>query len=384
MKQNQDRIFSIGKHTYGTQNIDVYYWGEGTHVEIGAFCSMSGYILLYLGGNHRTDWATTFPFGHTSKETFTSVSGKGHPTTKGNVIIGNDVWIGTSVTIMSGVKIGDGACIATNSVVTKDVPPYTIVGGNPAKIIKQRFTDAQIAALLELQWWELDDKTINEIAPLLCSPDVDALISRLREIRGVETTTKLTPHVIRLNKETINSIDLQPLHKFLVGSVARQYFLEQAGVEHYKLLGYLSTLFSGVQLVDVGTYQAASAVALAHNPDNKVLSYDIDQSTVWFQAQLPNIEYRLTNILFGQDTVLINTPLIFLDTAHTGEFEKLFYDKLCSVGYKGILVADDIHLNDPMKAWWASIQQPKYDVTKYGHHSGTGVVLFGNQEIICE
>jgi acetyltransferase-like isoleucine patch superfamily enzyme len=95
MGQNQNRIFTVGKHTYGHQNIDVYYWGEGTHCEIGAFCSISGYILLYLGGNHRTDWVTTFPFGHTSKETFTSVNGAGHPTTKGNVIIGNDVWIGT-------------------------------------------------------------------------------------------------------------------------------------------------------------------------------------------------------------------------------------------------------------------------------------------------
>jgi acetyltransferase-like isoleucine patch superfamily enzyme len=97
--QNQDRIRNVGKHTYGTHNIEIYYWGEGTWLDIGSFCSISGHITVYLGGNHRTDWATTYPFGHINQGIFNAFDGTGHPGTKGNVTIGNDVWIGTSVTI---------------------------------------------------------------------------------------------------------------------------------------------------------------------------------------------------------------------------------------------------------------------------------------------
>jgi acetyltransferase-like isoleucine patch superfamily enzyme len=167
--QNQDRIRSVGKYTYGQQNIDIYYWGEGTWLDIGSFCSISGYVHVYLGGNHRTDWATTYPFGHINQDSFPSFNGVGHPQTKGNVLIGNDVWIGTHVTIMSGITIGDGACIASNSVVTKDVEPYSITGGNPAKLIKKRFDDETINQLLELKWWELNDDHIDQMSPYLCS-----------------------------------------------------------------------------------------------------------------------------------------------------------------------------------------------------------------------
>ena len=387
MTQNQERIIKVGKHTYGAQNIDVYYWGEGTYAEIGAFCSISGYILLYLGGNHRTDWVSTFPFGHTSKETFTSVDGRGHPATKGNVIIGNDVWIGTQVTIMSGITIGDGACIASNAVVTKDVPPYTIVGGNPAKIIKQRFSDEKIADLLELKWWNLSDVQINEIAPLLASGFVEDLISKLKEIRGIKKdpiqsmlNNKVT---IILNKDRLNSIDLSPLHSQLLGSVAKQYFLEPSGIEHYKLLAYLSSLFEYKYLIDVGTYQCASALALSYNQKNKIISYDTTPQVSWFLTKTNNIEYKIANVLKDEIT-LRESPLIFLDTNHTGEFERLFFDTLCSIEFKGILVADDIHLNPAMEAWWASIKLKRYDITQYGHHSGTGIICFGNQEVILE
>ena len=177
--QNSNRIRSVGKHTYGSQNIEVYYWGEGTWLDIGNFCSISGHILVYLGGNHRTDWATTFPFGHIHQQTFDKFSGVGHPQTKGDVTIGNDVWIGTHVTIMSGITVGDGACIANNSVITKDVPPYTIVGGNPAKVIKQRFDDEIISQLLELKWWDLDDHYVNEFSPYLCSENFKEYLPEL-------------------------------------------------------------------------------------------------------------------------------------------------------------------------------------------------------------
>lgn len=182
MYQNSNRIRSVGKHTYGYQNIEVYYWGEGTWLDVGKFCSISGHILVYLGGNHRTDWATTYPFGHNVPFHQTNeklISGEGHPSTKGNVVIGNDVWIGTHVTIMSGVTIGDGACIANNSVITKDVEPYSIVGGNPAKVIKKRFDDETINSLLELSWWDLEDYYINQMTPYLCLPDFKEYLPEL-------------------------------------------------------------------------------------------------------------------------------------------------------------------------------------------------------------
>jgi predicted O-methyltransferase YrrM len=163
--------------------------------------------------------------------------------------------------------------------------------------------------------------------------------------------------------------------------VARQFFLEPAGAEHYKLLAYLSSLFECKVLIDVGTYQAASALALSYNQRNKVLSFDVNPQTAWFNTKTQNIEYIIADILKNQSQ-LNEAPLIFLDTNHTGEFEHLFYETLSDIGYNGILVADDIHLNPAMEEWWASIYRRKYDITKYGHHSGTGLICFGNQEVI--
>jgi acetyltransferase-like isoleucine patch superfamily enzyme len=186
--QNQDRIRSIGKYTYGHQNIEIYYWGEGTWLDIGSFCSISGYVHVYLGGNHRLDWATTYPFGHINQNIFDSFNGEGHPQTKGNVVIGNDVWIGTHVTIMSGVIIGDGATIANNSVITKDVEPYAVVGGNPAKFIKKRFDDETVNQLLELKWWELEDSHINQMSSYLCNSNFKEYLPEL--IKAKQEITK--------------------------------------------------------------------------------------------------------------------------------------------------------------------------------------------------
>jgi len=130
-----------------------------------------------LGGNHRTDWVTTYPFGHINQHIFNNFNGQGHPATKGDVVIGNDVWIGQNVTIMSGVTIGDGAIIANNSHVVRNVEPYSIVGGNPAKLIKYRFTKEQIEKLLEIKWWDWDDDKINRLSPLLCNENIDEFIN---------------------------------------------------------------------------------------------------------------------------------------------------------------------------------------------------------------
>ena len=176
-------LITIGKHTYGADSIKIQQWGEGAKLYVGKFCSVASKVEVMLGGNHRTDWVSTFPFGHMSKDTFTKCNGIGHPSTKGDVNIGNDVWIGDSATILSGVTIGDGVCIGTKSVVTKDVPPYTIVAGNPAKHIKKRFSGDIIVGLLEAKWWDLDDNIINHISPLLCSNDFEQLFDVINKIK---------------------------------------------------------------------------------------------------------------------------------------------------------------------------------------------------------
>lgn len=166
----------IGKYNYEINNIRIGYndTSSNNYFQIGNFCSIAVDCKIFLGGNHRTEWITTFPFGHVFEDQFPH-SKEGHPTSKGPVIIGNDVWIGYNSTIMSGITIGDGAVIAANSHVVRNVPPYAIVGGNPAQIIKYRFDEETINKLLEYKWWDLPDDKIKQIVPILCSSDVSKL-----------------------------------------------------------------------------------------------------------------------------------------------------------------------------------------------------------------
>jgi acetyltransferase-like isoleucine patch superfamily enzyme len=172
-------MLPFGKYSYG--NPKVIWESSGAKLHVGNFCSIAENVKIFLGGNHRIDWVTTYPFGHINQKPFNSFNGKGHPSTKGDVFIGNDVWIGTNVTIMSGVKIGDGVVIAANSHIVKDVEPYSLVGGNPEKHIKYRFTKEQIEKLLEIKWWNWDDAKINKFTPLLCNNNIDNFINTVNQ-----------------------------------------------------------------------------------------------------------------------------------------------------------------------------------------------------------
>ena len=172
-------MIKAGKYTYGVNNINIRSWGEDLDIEIGAFCSIAGNVSIFLGGNHNTDWVTTYPFGHIHTDIFNKYNGVGHPKPSKNVIIGNDVWIGGNSNIMSAVVIGDGAVIAANSHVVKEVAPYTIVGGNPAKYIRHRFDAEIIRKLLKLKWWDLPDEIINDLSPFLCSSNFEELFKEV-------------------------------------------------------------------------------------------------------------------------------------------------------------------------------------------------------------
>ena len=165
----------VGRHTYGHDKIIKFQWGEGAVLKIGAFCSVAENVKMFLGGDHQTSWTSTFPF-----DVKLGVGGKSVKT-NGDIIIGNDVWIGNGVTIMSGVTIGDGSVIAANSHVVKNVRPYTLVGGNPARHIKSRFSSSVIEKLMILKWWEFDDTQIKEMVDTLCSPPTIESIQKLIE-----------------------------------------------------------------------------------------------------------------------------------------------------------------------------------------------------------
>lgn len=143
------------------KNVKYHFDFVGDKLIIGKFCMIaSGVTFIMNGANHLTDAISTYPFAIFQNGWEGAMEGKTYPT-KGDTIVGNDVWIGYNATIMAGVKIGDGAIIATNSTVTKDVAPYSIVGGNPAKEIKKRFSEERIEQLLAMQWWDWEIEKIT-------------------------------------------------------------------------------------------------------------------------------------------------------------------------------------------------------------------------------
>jgi acetyltransferase-like isoleucine patch superfamily enzyme len=177
--ENNIELFEFNTGTYIDRDVDILSWSDKYRVRCGKYCSIGRNCSFFLDANHRYDWVTTSTTikGLVDYSIEKELSEKGHPICKGDIIIGNDVWIGATSKIMSGVKIGDGAVIAAGSVVTKDVEPYSIVGGNPAKHIKYRFTKEQINKLLQIKWWEWSETKIKDNANSLWNNDINLFIS---------------------------------------------------------------------------------------------------------------------------------------------------------------------------------------------------------------
>jgi virginiamycin A acetyltransferase len=173
----------VGDYTYyddpaGMQefeaNVLYHFDFIGDRLIIGKFCSIAtGVKFIMNGGNHRTDWLTNYPFPIFGGA-WTAATPEAWPN-KGDTIIGNDVWIGHGATLMPGVQVGDGAIIAAQAVVTSNVDPYAVVGGNPARLLRTRFDAPTVNQLLQLRWWDWHIERITQRVKETCSADVAAL-----------------------------------------------------------------------------------------------------------------------------------------------------------------------------------------------------------------
>lgn len=187
---------TVGDYTYYDDPVDptgfernnvLFNYPEfGDSLVIGKFCSIASGTKFIMGpANHRISSVTTYPFqvfgGLWSENTPSHLS---QLPFKGDTVVGSDVWIGRESVIMPGVTIGDGAIIAAYSVVTKDVPPYSVFGGNPARFIKKRFDDELIEILLTFKWWNLEGEALVNILPLLCDPDLETVKAELKKRVG--------------------------------------------------------------------------------------------------------------------------------------------------------------------------------------------------------
>ena len=189
---------SVGDYTYYDDPVDptsfeknnvLFYWPEfGDRLIIGRFCAIASGVQFIMGSaNHRISSVSTYPF-----HVFGGAWAENTPPHleqlpfKGDTVVGNDVWIGRNSVILPGVSIGDGAIIAACSVVAKDVPPYTVYGGNPARFLKRRFDESLTELLLRFRWWELEGEALVSVLPLLCDPDLEKVRQSLEHLLAKE------------------------------------------------------------------------------------------------------------------------------------------------------------------------------------------------------
>jgi acetyltransferase-like isoleucine patch superfamily enzyme len=163
--------YDVGPGTYFNGTPKIRNWDDKTKLKIGRFCSIADGLEIFLGGNHPYKRISQWPIRH-----FLFDEPNSEITSNGDVCIENEIWIGSGVIILSGVTIHNGAVIGAKSVVTKNVPSYAIVAGNPARIVGYRFSEDDIKILEDVQWWNWDINKIKKYADVLCSNDVKKLL----------------------------------------------------------------------------------------------------------------------------------------------------------------------------------------------------------------
>lgn len=192
------------------------------------------------------------------------------------------------------------------------------------------------------------------------------------------TLKDLTDGNIAAIKEQLASVDLTKEAEFIANWSYKQYFLKDAGVEHYKLLAWVSSLFPNQTIMDIGTHYGNSSLAMSQPKDAKLVSYDIVEMKQLFQPYPANCQYKIGD--FREDPETLSSPFIFIDVdPHDGIQEKNFHEFFLSKSYKGITLWDDINANQEMRDWWYSIDGStviKIDLTEIGHWSGTGMIIY--------
>jgi acetyltransferase-like isoleucine patch superfamily enzyme len=168
---------TVGQGTYGRFTVNVGP-GDRAHLTIGAYTSIAEGVEFVLGGNHRPDWVSTYPFR--VRFDLPGAYDDGHPRPEADMRIGSDVWLGRDAMVAPGVAVGDGAVVGARAIVTRDVRPYAIVVGAPAREIRRRFDDERVEALLRIRWWTWPEAEIRDCVHLLSSGDVDAFIAGQR------------------------------------------------------------------------------------------------------------------------------------------------------------------------------------------------------------
>lgn len=174
---------TVGRHSHSNLRASTFlHCTDQSPVVIGAFCSIAPEVLFVCQADHPTETASTFGIQDRIVKTKMLYE---YLRTKGPIVVGNDVWVGTRAIILSGVTIGDGAIVAAGSVVTKDVPPYAIVAGNPARLVRYRFSDETIAAMRHVRWWDWPLEVINREGAAFDLP-AEEFVRRFGGARGDE------------------------------------------------------------------------------------------------------------------------------------------------------------------------------------------------------
>jgi acetyltransferase-like isoleucine patch superfamily enzyme len=170
--QFDNEIANVGAYTY-SESLCIRIWGTNGLLTIGKYCSLSDDISFFLGGNHPIQNVTTSPLPlicADGESPFNTNSNK-------DITVGNDVWIGSGAKLLNNITVGHGAVIGAMSVVTRDVPPYAVVAGNPARLRKFRFPIPVIAKLLDIAWWDWEPEKVKANAHLLCNESIDEFLA---------------------------------------------------------------------------------------------------------------------------------------------------------------------------------------------------------------